>query len=156
MTDVALPSRSIDVSSEAARRRIRKRYRAEARFRAYGIAAILFALAFLVFLIGDIVIKAVPAFTSYSVELEVEPTREALGLEAPDANIATGDFMAPIRAALLADFPYVSKDRRLRQKLLGLVSSGGPDGLRATLVADPGLIGKPLRTSVLLSDDADL
>ncbi len=156
MTDVALPSRSIDVSSEAARRRIRKRYRAEARFRAYGIAAILFALAFLVFLIGDIVIKSIPAFTSYSVELEVNPTREALGLEAPDAAIATGDFMAPIRAALLDDFPYVRNERRLRQKLLGLVSSGGPDALRATLVADPGLIGKPLRTSVLLSDDADL
>ena len=42
----------------------RKRYRAEARFRAYGIAAILFALAFLVFLVTDIVIKAMPAFTS--------------------------------------------------------------------------------------------
>ena len=40
--------RAIDVSSDAARARIRKRYRAETRFRAYGIFAVLFALAFLV------------------------------------------------------------------------------------------------------------
>ena len=157
MTDIALPGRSIDLASEAARRRIRKRYRAEARFRAYGIAAILFALTFLVFLIGDIVIKAMPAFTTYSLSLEVEPTREALGLEAADANVATGDFMAPIRAALLKAFPYAKDDRKLRQKLTGLVSSGGTDALRAALVADPALIGdKPLTTTIKLSDDADL
>jgi phosphate transport system permease protein len=157
MTDIALPGRSIDLSSEAARRRIRRRYRAEARFRAYGIAAILFALAFLVFLIGDIVIKAMPAFTTYSLSLEVEPTREALGLEAADANVATGDFMAPIRAALLEAFPYARDDRKLRQRLTGLISSGGTDALRATLLADPAQIGdKPVATTVKLSDDADL
>ena len=55
--------RAIDVSSDAARARIRKRYRAETRFRAYGIFAVLFALAFLVFLVTDIVIKSIPAFT---------------------------------------------------------------------------------------------
>ena len=156
MTDIALSGRSIDQSSDAARRHTRKRYRAEARFRAYGVAAILFAFTFLVFLIGDILIKALPAFSTYSLSIEVEPTREVLGLEAPDANVATGDFMAPIRAALLKEFPYAKDNRKLRQKLTGLVSSGGTDALREALVADPGLIGKPLVVPVQVSDDADL
>jgi phosphate transport system permease protein len=148
----------LDISSEAARRRTRRRYRAEARFRAYGIAAILFALGFLVFLISDIVIKALPAFTVTSVSLTVEASAEAIdpsGSNDP-AVIARGDFMAPVRAALLKDFPTVAGDRKARQKLYGLISSGGPDALRDRVLADPSLIGKSVALPVLLSDDADL
>ena len=161
MTDLTangLAPRSIDVSSEAARARIRKRYRAEARFRAYGIAAILFALAFLVFLVTDIVIKALPAFTVSTLAIEVEVTREAVD---PDGSgdpkvIATGDFMLPIRTALLREFPEAADERRARMALTGLVSSAAPDELRAAVLADPSLIGRTMTISVPLSDDAEL
>src|SRR5688572_14407253 len=126
MTDMAITDggRSIDLTSEAARKRTKRRYRAEARFRAYGIGAIVFALAFLVFLIGDILIKAIPAFTVTSLDLTLEIDRESIdptGSRDP-AVIAAGDFMAPIRAALLEEFPGVAEDRRARQALYGLVS----------------------------------
>ncbi len=161
MTDITangLAPRSIDVSSDAARARIRKRYRAETRFRAYGIAAILFALAFLVFLVTDIVIKAIPAFTVSTLTLEVEATREAID---PDGTgdpkvIAAADFMVPIRNALLKEFPEAAEDRRARTALTGLVSSAAPDKLRAAVTADPSLIGQTLTVSVPLSDDAEL
>jgi phosphate transport system permease protein len=160
MTDIAVTQRprAIDLSSDVARRRTRKRYRAEARFKAYGVAAILFALAFLVFLIGDILIKAIPAFTVNSMALEVEASREALDPEATGRAdvIARGDFVAPIRAALYEIFPGVAEERRLRQQLTGLISSGGDEELRKRVVADPALIGTKVKVPVLLSDDADL
>jgi phosphate transport system permease protein len=161
MTDITangLAPRSIDVSSAAARGRIRKRYRAEARFRAYGIGAVLFALFFLVFLVTDIVIKALPAFTVSTVTLTVDVSREAID---PDGTgdpkvIATGDFMVPIRNALLAEFPEAASDRRARLALTGLVSSAAPDRLRSDVIADPSLIGQTISITVPLSDDADL
>jgi phosphate transport system permease protein len=159
MTDMVIPAaRSLDMTSDAARKRTRKRYRAEARFRLYGIAAIVFAFAFLVLLIGDILIKAMPAFTASSLTLTVDVTAEAIDPEntGKPAVIATGDFMAPIRAALLKVFPEAANDRKARQALTGLVSSGGPDELRQKVLADPRLIGQSITVSVLLSDDADL
>ena len=160
MTDIAVTQRprAIDLSSDVARRRTRKRYRAEARFKAYGVAAILFALAFLVFLIGDILIKAIPAFTVNSMALEVEASREALDPEATGRAdvIARGDFIAPIRAALYEIFPGVAEERRLRQQLTGLISSGGDEELRKRVIADPALIGTKVKVPILLSDDADL
>ncbi len=150
--------RAIDVTSDAARARIRKRYRAETRFRVYGILAVLFALAFLVFLVTDIVIKSLPAFTVSSLTLTVEVDPEDIdpGGTGDPAIIAAGDFMAPIRAALIAKFPEVASDRRARSNLVGLVSSAASDTLRAAVVADPALIGTTVTISVPLSDDADL
>jgi phosphate transport system permease protein len=160
MTDMTIAgaSRAIDVTSPVARGRIKRRYRAEARFRAYGIAAILFAVAFLVLLVSDIFYKAMPAFTINSISLTVDVTPEAID---PDATgraevIANGDFMVPIRTALLKEFPDVASDRKARAALTGLISSAGPDELRRVVLADPGLIGKTTTIQVLLSDDADL
>ena len=160
MTDMTIAgsSRAIDVTSPLARGRIKRRYRAEARFRAYGVAAILFALTFLVLLVSDIFYKAMPAFTANSLHLTVDVSQEAID---PDATgrlevIANGDFMAPIRAALLKEFPDVAGDRKARAALTGLISSASPDELRRVVLADPGLIGKTTSVQVLLSDDADL
>ncbi len=61
MTDAAIPAgvrplqRRLDVTSDAAIARVRRRYRAESRFRFYGLAAIAFAAIFLVILLTDIV-----------------------------------------------------------------------------------------------------
>jgi phosphate transport system permease protein len=155
---IAGASRAIDVTSPIARGRIKRRYRAEARFRAYGIAAILFALAFLVLLVSDIFYKAMPAFTANSVHLTVDISQEAID---PDATgrpevIGAADFMVPIRAALLKEFPEVASDRKARTALTSLISSASPDELRRAVLADPALIGKTTTVEVPLSDDADL
>ena len=56
MTDATLmdvvPTRRIDFDSEAAQNRVKGRCRAEARFRAYGIAALVVTTLFLVALLG--------------------------------------------------------------------------------------------------------
>ena len=67
MTDSTLaapgPLQRVDVSSDASRARVARRYRAERRFRLYGLAAILFAALFLVILLADIFVKAIPALS---------------------------------------------------------------------------------------------
>lgn len=159
MTDaVATSPRAADVSHEEARRRVRRRYRAEARFRLYGIGAILFAAVALFVLVGDIVIKSIPAFTISELTLEVVASAEAIN---PDGStdpavIARGDFVKPIREALLARFPGAADNRRMRQQLYGLLSSDAAVALRREIVANPSLIGQTLTVPVLISDDADL
>ena len=67
MTDMALSGvRTIDLASDAARARVRARYRAEARFKIYGLLAIGLTALFLVLVLTDIVIKGLPAFTQHS------------------------------------------------------------------------------------------
>jgi len=160
MTDAVVNTvpRTVDLTSDATRARVRRRYQAEARFRLYGIAAIAFAAIALVVLVADIMIKAWPAFTINDITLSVTASAEAIdpdGSKDP-AVIARGDFIKPIRDALLAEFPFVASDRRARLNLYGLLSSDAAMSLRDRVVADPALIGQTLTIPVLLSDDADL
>jgi len=159
MTDAAVVrGRVLDLTSDAARAHVRRRYRAEARFRAYGIGAILFAALALVVLVGDIVIKSVPAFTIAELTLDVQVSAEAVDPTGSDdpAVIARGDFIKPIRDTLLAMFPGVADNRRQRQALYGLLSTDAALDLRGRVMADPGLIGTTVDVPVLISDDADL
>ncbi|RXF72759.1 phosphate ABC transporter permease PstA [Hansschlegelia zhihuaiae] len=145
------------LETDAARARIRKRYRAEARFKAYGIGAIAFAAAFLVVLMADIVGKAWPAFTTTHLALTVTPSAEEVdpdGSKQP-ASLARGDYAKPLRDAYQALFPQV-RARAERRELNGLLSSGAADDLRDKVMADPSLIGRAVQTRAQFSDDADL
>jgi phosphate transport system permease protein len=158
MTDFALPAvRSLDLVSDAAKARVRARYRAEARFRFYGLAAIGLTAIFLVVVLSDIVVRGLPAFWQHKLVLDVMVDRAEIdpqGTRDP-AVIRAGDFQALVRNALRAQFPEV-KDRAGRRLLDGILSSGGSDTLRERVVADPALVGQTIKVPVLLSDDADL
>ena len=158
MTDAVLPAtRTLDLASDAARARVRARYRAETRFQWYGIVAIGLTALFILVVLGDIVTKGIPAFTQHRLLLDVtiDPAEIDPRQTRDPAVIRTGDFSALTRNALRAWFPDV-KDRVGRRQLDGLLSSGAPDLLRERVVADPALIGQTLKVPVLLSDDADL
>jgi phosphate transport system permease protein len=158
MTDLALPAvRTLDLASDAAKARVRARYRAEARFRWYGLTAIGLTAFFLVVVLSDIVIKGYPAFWQYKVLADVPIDRAEIdpqGTRDP-AVIRNGDFQALVRNALRAQFPDVT-DRAGRRLLDGVLSSGAADTLRERVVADPSLIGQTVKVPLLTSDDADL
>ena len=158
MTDMALAGvRTVDFASDAARARIRSRYRAEARFKMYGLIAIGLTALFLVLVLTDIVIKGLPAFTQHSVVLDVAISAAEIdpqGTRDPQV-LRNGDYQALVRNTLRAQFPNVTS-RPDRRALDGIVSSGAADRLRAQVLADPSLVGRTISTSLLLSDDADL
>jgi phosphate transport system permease protein len=70
--------RRLDVTSPEAQARVRRRYRAEARFKAYGILALTVTTVFLVILLADILVRGLPAFWQYSVVLEVPVKAEEI------------------------------------------------------------------------------
>src|SRR5262245_26666223 len=84
MSDVLAPSpgrtgaRRFDLTSDAAAARVRRRYRAEQRFKAYGLIALTLTTIFLVILIADILIRGVPAFWYHSVSLDVPVKAEMI------------------------------------------------------------------------------
>ncbi len=158
MTDVSGPVlRTLDVTSDAAHARIRRRYRAETRFKFYGISAIVITALFVAAVLTDIVSKGLPAFTQHQLILPVKIDAAEIdpnGTRDP-AVIRAGDFQLLVRDALRAEFPNVTA-RAERRALDGLLSSGAADTLRDRVVANPALLGQSVNVPALLSDDADL
>jgi len=130
---------------------IARRYRAERRFRAYGLVSLAITALFLGFLVVDIVGKGWPAFYEHTVTLSVPVAADKVD----PANPAAGDYATLAKDALKAAFPSLTS-RADRKALLDLLSTGAADGLREQVVADPALIGKSVETRLLLSADADL
>ena len=159
MTDLALPAvRTLDLASDAAKARVRARYRAEARFKFYGLAAIGLTAVFLVVVLADIVVRGLPAFWQHRLLLDVTVDR---GRDRPAGNARSGRH--PRRRLPGAG----------AQRVAGAISRGRatapaagcstascrpapPIALRERVVADPSLIGQTVKVPVLISDDADL
>ena len=137
--------------------RLRSRYRAEMRFRIYGMAAIAVTAVFLVVLITDIVLRGYPAFFEHTVSIDVPLKADALAGndgKVTEQSIRGADYFPITRDALTTVLPGLS--RSTERTLTRLLSSGAGDDIRRRLVADPTLVGRTLPMSLLLSDDADL
>lgn len=158
MTDVALPAfRTHDIASDAARARVKARYRAERRFQFYGIAAIGVTAVFLAVVLTDILVKGIPAFTQYRLIMDVTVDKAEIDPQGTNdpVTLRGGDYQLLVRNALRAQFPDVTA-RAQRRLLDGMLSSGAGDVLRERVVADPALVGQTVKVPVLLSDDVDL
>ncbi len=155
MTDIAdkaavRTSRDLH-TSEAARKRLAKRYAAEARFKYYGLAAVAAAALFLVLLLSTIVSKGLPAFTYNYVTLPVDLSAEKVDPNDPGA----ADYNAVIRDGLKAEVPFAA-DRTNRRVLNSLVSSGANIVLRNDVLDAPDWLGSSEPRGIPMSDFADL
>ena len=158
MTEALAPSLAagalpISEVRAAAERRLRKRNRAEARFKLYGRLAIVVAIGFLAVLLTRIVSQGYTAFWTHSItaQVRIDPARVDRGY------IEGTNFDQMIAEGVLArlgrrDDPEGLASREIRQLL-------SPD-LGLTLLdrvrADPALIGRTVAVRGALSDDADL
>ena len=136
--------------------RLRKRYRAEARFRLYGIAAILLAVGILALLLSSIVATGFSAFTQTEIALDVHFDPAAIdpkGKRDPEV-LATANYRKLARASLTGIFPNV-KGRRSKRDLARLLSSGTNLTLRSLALAKPELIGTTQRIWIKSSADID-
>ena len=139
MTELAnARSRGIDFTSDAARRHLARRHRAEARFRSSGIISLAITAIFLLVLISDIVVKGLPAFWQHSLLLDiaVDPAAVDPGGTRDPAVMRRADFGRLVKDRLAALFPEVTT-RAQRKLLNGLLSSGAADDLRRRILADP-------------------
>jgi phosphate transport system permease protein len=133
-----------------------KRYRAEKRFKLFGLAAITFGLIWLVVLFGYIIKEGVQAFSQTFIQLEIEFSPETLDIsDATDQRqIALANFDGVVREALRERFPDAKSRRELRE-LFSIVSSGAAYQLQDTLRANPELLGETKQFWLPVDDDID-
>jgi phosphate transport system permease protein len=154
MTDLVRPGLS---SQEKVAASLRRRYRAEMRFRAYGLSAVLVGIAFVAFLFVTIIQKGYTAFEQTVILLDVTYAAEDLDPAGQRAlpDLQAADYQVPLRAALRRQFPDVTGRQELR-RLYGLVSTAGEVTLRERVLADPTRIGQTETVAVLASARIDM
>ena len=139
--------RTIDIVNQS----LQRRYRAERRFKTYGITAIVISLGFLAFLFVAIGVNGYSAFWQTYINLDIHFDREALQQEA----LATADYQSLVKSSLRALFPEV-KSRSDKRKLYALVSKGASFELRKMVLNDPQIIGQRMSVWMAADDDVDM
>jgi len=136
---------------------LRRRYRAERRFRLYGILAVVFGLGFVVFLFSSIISTGWTVFQQSYIKLDIDYAAETLDPEGRGDldEIGSADYSALVKAAMREAFPEVEGRSNLRA-LYKLASDGAQFQLRERVLADPGLIGKKESIWILADDRVDL
>jgi phosphate transport system permease protein len=149
--------RSAAETQAAVARGLKRRYRAETRFRAYGILAVLSGIVFVVFLFGTIFAQGASVFRQTYVQLEVfyDPAVIDPSGARKREELVTADYQALIRAAMREKFPEVEGRPSLRE-LYALVSSAASIELQQRVLADPGVLGSRQTLSLLADDTVDM
>ncbi len=132
-------------------RGLARRYRAEKRFRIYGLAAIAASLVFLSLLFISIGSKGYSALFQTFIKLDVFFDPEMLRQE----SLATANYQGLVKKTLRNMFPEVKK-RRDKRMLYGLVSSGASFQLRDLVLKHPEIIGKSQAVWLPADDDVDM
>ena len=142
---------------EVVRASLPRRYRAEARFKAYGIIALLLALSFLGLLLTSIISKGYTAFqqTYMQLEFNLDPAVVDPDGDGSEASLRAGNYLSVVRNSLYALFPEVTS-RSDRRALSSLVSTGAMYQLQAMVLDDPSLVGQTIQMWVPADDDVDM
>jgi len=132
-------------------RGLAKRYRAERRFRFYGLSAIVASLLFLLLLFISIGANGYSALQQTFIKLNVFFDPDVLGQE----SLANANYQGLVKKSLRSMFPDVD-GRRDKRKLYGLVSRGASFQLRDRVLKHSEIIGKTLEIWVPADDDVDM
>jgi phosphate transport system permease protein len=156
MTDMSEPSRTS--LREVVAANIKKRYAAEKRFAAFGMAMVVTAILACGLLIVSILGQSVPALTENRLNLSIDVTAakaDPAGTRDPFDIRGQGNFYGMVQDALVARFPSADADGKL-DDLFDVVTSLAAVPIGKTIAANPDLIGKKLDISLPINDDLDL
>ena len=147
LKDTNSSKRAIDIVNKG----LKKRYRAERRFKLYGVSAIVASLTFLAILLISITGNGYTAFQQTFMKLDVFFDPDILDRE----NLETTDYPGLVKATLRKHFPDVT-ERLEKRALYSLASSGASFQLREMVLNNPDLIGKSEQIWVPADDDVDM
>lgn len=133
------------------KKRLKKRYNAEKRFKLYGVLAIFLSLSFLFLLFFSIIGNGYSAFQQTFIQLEIHFDPDIIDTE----NLATVNFPGLVKETLRQKFPE-AKSRREKKQLYSLVSSGAAFQLQRMVEDNPALVGKTDNIWVPADDDVDM
>ena len=142
--------------AEIVRKSLKKRYRKEKRFRAYGILAIAIALSALLILFTDIIGKGYSGFMKTSLNLEVVLDGEVMYLDDPTdpRQVKMANFVEPLVQALMREIPNATDaNREAVRKLINPYASAD---LRDALKENPEWLNTTRKMSFLAHSDVDV
>jgi phosphate transport system permease protein len=142
--------------------RTQSRNRAEVRFRAYGLAAVIVAVLMLAMLLVSILGNGASAFRQTYASIPVTLSEDKLDKSgtrdlASIKKVTTIGYSKLIAASLqkvLAD-KGISVDGLSDKDIAGILSEEAPASVRNQVLADPGLIGQTLEMPLLINGRID-
>lgn len=142
--------------AEIVQKSLKRRYRKERRFRAYGILGITIALAALVTLFADIIYKGHTGFLKTTITLDVEMDSERMYLEDPTNRdeIRMADFVEPLIFSLGEILPDATEEDR--NALRGLINPYASNQLRDELMVNPDWMGTTQTITFLAHSNVDV
>lgn len=136
---------------------LRRRARAERRFRFYGQAALGLSVLLLVLLLGSILWRAAPGFLRAEVRLDITLDSASLPADSPQAalKLPPSAFLLPAYAALAAALPDAPDAAALRERR-GLLSLGAGLVVKQALESGAARFGRKNTLWLPLASDADM
>lgn len=144
-------------SKKATQARIARRYAAERRFKAYGVAAILFGLTFLVWLFSTILVRGYTAFTQSAFTVDVQLDQAAFGSSPTptETDLRMVDYTKLANRALFQALGVDPTNKADAKAAAALLSANADTQIRNAVSADPSLIGKSVQISLLAHGNVD-
>ncbi|TPW27507.1 phosphate ABC transporter permease PstA [Martelella alba] len=154
---VDIPVRTMDERQR--KRRLKRRYAAERRFRLAGIAAILVGIFFLAALIFNVVERGAGAFRQTVVTLPITFASDLIDPAGQHVNdperLSTLNYMPLVSQALDQVLGIAPDDRDASRQAMRLISLSARFTLRDMVVADPSLLGRTEPVALLASSALD-
>ncbi|MEJ6394433.1 phosphate ABC transporter permease PstA [Gymnodinialimonas sp. 2305UL16-5] len=141
--------------------RTKKRNRAEARFRVYGLAAVCIGILALVMLLLSILSNGLSSFRQTHVSFPIELTAERVDPEGNRnpgemARVTTFGYLPLLAEAFEAhlDAEGIETEMDIRE-LAAMLSEEAPAQVRAMVLANPNLVGTTLEANILVGGRID-
>ncbi|EHS49259.1 phosphate ABC transporter, inner membrane subunit PstA [Rhizobium sp. PDO1-076] len=138
---------------------VKRRYAAERRFRAYGIAAISFGLLFLFVLLNSVVSKGYTAFQQTMITVPIEFSEKVIdptGKRAENPNILVmANYPVLARDAVAKVLGVDVKNRAAARQVSELLSDSIRVQLRDIVQANPSVIGNTVNVTLLAHGNVD-
>ncbi len=159
MTDVSFNTLPVSAAPERRDIGLKARYRAERRFRVYGLLAISVGLVFLAVMLVSIIGKGYTAFWQTTVTLPItfdESVIDPNGERASDPNVLVkANYPKLAENALIAKLGIDPDDKATVRRLKGFLSDGARVQLRNIVAAEPSVIGTTRNVDILASANLD-
>jgi phosphate transport system permease protein len=157
VTTLPLQPRSRASAREIVESGIRRRYAAERRFKALGIAAVLFGLTFLAILFTSIISKGYSSFLQSAFRLDVvlDPAGIDPSGTREEGSLLMADYGALSTTALVKLLKIDPASRTDESAAAALLSQNADSDIRDHVLRHPGDIGKTISLWVLAHANAD-
>ncbi len=133
-----MSDKAINNRSEAFQKRLKKRYAAERRFKYTGLGAILFSVAVLVFLLGNMSINGIAGFQR--AEVEVSMNLAESGLSGDANSLASDGALQSLELQGLPDIVAFYAEQELGENDARIITDQAWRDVAAEVIANPQLI----------------